>query len=200
MRRDSEPDSRTSWKDKKMDKALIANIIIIILELISFYMCRSHWLELLVFYTQLSNFVTLISSVCFVISRDAEVTITLRYLSTVMLVMTVLVTLAVLVPAGAGFVRMMLSGNGLFHHTLCPLISITSYFLWEQHSSAWMIPVAVTFVYGAVLLYLNYARIIEGPYPFFRVYKQSIKATVIWMTVLIVLAAILSLGVMHIAN
>ena len=183
-----------------MDKALTANIIIIILELIIFYTCRSHRLEVMVFYTQLSNLVTLISSVCFVISRDAAITIILRYLSTVMLVMTVLVTLFVLVPMGAGFIRMMLSGNGLFHHTLCPLISITSYFLWEQHSSYWLIPVVVTLVYGLVILLLNHARIVEGPYPFFRVHEQSAKATVIWMVALTVLIAILSLGVMHFAK
>ena len=183
-----------------MDKALIANIIIIIFELIVFYICRSHRLEVLVFYTQLSNIVTLVSSVCFVISRDAVITIILRYLSTVMLVMTVLITLLVLVPMGAGFVRMMLSGNGLFHHTLCPLISITSYFLWEQHSSYWLIPVAVTLVYGLVILLLNYARILDGPYPFFRVHEQSAKATVIWMVALTVLITILSLGVMYIAK
>ena len=189
-----------SWKNKRMDRALIANIIIIILELIIFFIIRSRMLEVLVFYTQLSNFVTLVSSVCFVISRNAVITVTLRYLSTVMLLMTVLITLFVLVPAGAGFTGMMLSGNGLFHHTLCPLVSITSYFLWEQHSSAWMIPVVVTLVYGLVMLCLNHARIIKGPYLFFRVHEQSVKATVIWMAALTVLIAILSLGVMYIAK
>ena len=97
-------------------------------------------------------------------------------------------------------VKTMLSGNGLFHHTLCPMISITSYFLWEQHSSDWLIPVIVTLVYGLVILYLNHARIIEGPYLFFRVHEQSVKATVIWMAALTALIAILSLGVMHIAK
>ena len=144
-----------SLKDKIMDKALIANIVIIILEVISFYLCRSRGLGMLVFYTQLSNLVTLVSSVCFVISRGAVFTVTMRYLSTVMLTMTVLITLFVLIPMGAGFVRMMLSGSGLYHHTLCPLISIASYLLWEQHSSAWAIPVTVTFVYGMIILYLN---------------------------------------------
>lgn len=187
-------------KDKKMDKALIANILIIILEIISFYICRSRGLRLLVFYTQLSNLVTLISSVCYVINSDAVFTITLRYLSTVMLTMTVLITLFVLVPMGAGFVRMMLSGNGLFHHTLCPLISITSYILWEQHSDAWIIPAVVTFVYGMVILHLNHARIIEGPYPFFRVYEQSVRATVIWMTALTILITLLSFGIIFIAK
>ena len=183
-----------------MDKALIANIVIIILEVISFYLCRSRGPGMLVFYTQLSNLVTLFSSACFIISRGAVFTVTMRYLSTVMLTMTVLITLFVLIPMGAGFVRMMLSGSGLYHHTLCPLISIASYLLWEQHSSAWAIPVIVTFVYGMVILYLNYAEIIEAPYPFFRVHEQSVKATVIWMTALTVLIAALSFGVTCIAK
>ncbi len=183
-----------------MDKAIIANMIIIILELITFYICRSRVHEMLVFYTQLSNIVTLVSSVCFVINRNAGITVILRYLSTVMLTLTVLITLFVLVPTGAGFVRMMLSGNGLFHHTVCPVISVTSYFLWEQHSSVWLIPVAVTLAYGLVILLLNLAKIIEGPYPFFRVYEQSVKATVIWMVALTVFITVLSLGVVYIAK
>jgi len=183
-----------------MDKALIANIIVIILELAGFKASRSRGLMMLIFYTQLSNIVTLISSVCYIISSDAAFTVTMRYLSTVMLVMTVLITLFVLVPSGAGFSRMMLSGNGLFFHTLCPAVSITSYMLWERHSSMWMIPVAVTLVYGIVLLYLNHAGIVEGPYPFFRIHEQSARTTVIWMTVLTVLIAAFSLGVAYIAK
>ncbi len=183
-----------------MDKALIANIIVIILELAGFNVSRSRGLMMLVFYTQLSNIVTLISSVCYLINSGSAFTITMRYLSTVMLVMTVLVTLFVLVPSGAGFTRMMLSGNGLFHHTLCPAVSITSYMLWERHSSMWMIPVAVTLVYGIVLLYLNHAETVDGPYPFFRVHQQSVRTTVIWMTVLLILIAAFSLGVAFIAK
>lgn len=183
-----------------MDKALIANIVIIALELTAFYICRSRGWGILVFYTQLSNFVTLISAVCFLINRDASVTVTLRYLSTVMLTMTVLITLFVLVPMGAGFGRMMLSGMGLFHHTLCPLISITSYMLWERHSAMWGVPVAVTAAYGIAMLFLNYKGMVDGPYPFLRVRYQSVKATVIWMAALTVLITALSLGVTRIAG
>ena len=183
-----------------MDKALIANIIVIVLEMMGFYISRSRGWMMLAFYTQLSNIVTLISSVLFIISRGAAVTVTLRYLSTVMLTMTVLVTLFVLVPMGAGFVRMMLSGNGLFHHTLCPLVSITSYILWEQHSSMWGIPVAVTFIYGVAMLYLNHTGTVDGPYPFLRVHEQSMKATVIWMAVLTVLISLLSYGIVCLAK
>ena len=183
-----------------MDKALIANIIVIILELAGFNISRSRGLMMLVFYTQLSNLVTLVSSVCYLISSDSAFTASMRYLSTVMLTMTVLVTLFVLIPSGAGFARMMLTGNGLFHHTLCPAVSITSYMLWEQHSSAWAVPVIVTFIYGVVMLYLNHAEIVDGPYPFLRIRQQSVKATVIWMTVLIVLVTGLSLGIAYAAK
>ena len=86
-----------------MDKALIANIIVIILELAGFSTSRSRGLMMLVFYTQLSNLVTLVSSVCYLISRGSAFTASMRYLSTVMLTMTVLVTLFVLIPAGVGF-------------------------------------------------------------------------------------------------
>ena len=183
-----------------MKAALIANIILIALEIISFSFGHGRLWKRMVFYTQLSNMVTLISSVSYVISSDSALTVTLRYLSTVMLTMTVLVTLCVLVPAGAGFVRMMLSGNGLFHHTICPAISITSYILWEQHSSMWLLPVLVTFAYGMVMLYLNYAKLIEGPYPFFRIYDQSKKATVIWMAALTVIITLISLAITFVAK
>ena len=183
-----------------MDKVLIANIIIIALEIMGFYFSRSRGLEIFVFYTQLSNMVTLLSSVLFVISRGAAVTIVLRYLSTVMLTMTVLITLFVLVPMGAGFRRMMLSDIGLFHHTLCPAVSITSYFLWEQHSSMWGVPVAVTVVYGVALLYLNYIKKVDGPYPFLKVHEQSVKATVLWMVALTALITALSLGIIRLAG
>ena len=200
MRRGFAPDFRMNLKDRKMDKVLIANIIIVVLEIIGFSVCRSRGFEMLIFYTQLSNLVTLISSVCLIISRGSALTVTLRYLSTVMLTMTVLITLAVLIPMGAGFANMMLSGMGLFHHTLCPLISITSYMLWERHSAMWGVPVAVTFVYGVAMLVLNNKGIVDGPYPFLRVRYQSVKATVIWMAALTMLITALSFGVTCIAK
>ena len=183
-----------------MDKALIANMIVIILELAGFNISRSRGLMMLAFYTQLSNLVTLVSSVCYIINSGAAFTAAMRYLSTVMLIMTVLVTLFVLIPSGAGFRRMMLSGNGLFHHTLCPAVSVTSYILWETHSSMWVIPVIVTLVYGIAMLYLNHKEVVDGPYPFLRVHEQSVKATVIWMVVLILLIAAISLAVAFIAK
>ncbi len=174
-----------------------ANIVIIILEIIGLGISiKSRKAEVFVYYTQLANMVTLLSSAVFLAAKGSPAAAVLRYLSTVMLVMTFLITVAVLVPQMEdGFRKLMLSGNGLYHHTLCPVISVASYVLWEPHAGVWLLPTALTFVYGLVMLYLNYRKKYDGPYPFFRVYDQSAAATVIWMAALTGLIALISLAV-----
>ena len=113
--------------------------------------------------------------------------------------MTFAVTLFILVPFGGGFQKLMLSGNGLYHHTLCPVLSVISYVLWEVHSAAWMIPVAITFVYGIIMLFMNYKGWFDGPYPFFRVKYQSKMATVLWVAALTGMITVITLAVKWIA-
>ena len=174
--------------------AELANLAVIVLEVLGLRISisRRHW-QIFAYYTQLSNLVTLVSSIAFLLLGGSAAP--LRYLSSCMLGMTFLVTLLVLVPMGGGFKRMMLSGNGLYHHTLCPIISIASYIYWEPHAGSWLLPVIVTTVYGLVMLYLNYKRRFDGPYPFFRVHNQSTAASVTWTLVLIAAISAISLGV-----
>ena len=169
--------------------AIIANISIIVLEFIGLSKSISGrgW-KIFAFYTQISNIITLISSIVFLVIGGAPV----RYLSTCMLVMTFLITLCVLVPMGGGFRSLMLSENGLYHHTLCPIISVMSYILLEPHGGSILLPMIVTTVYGLILLLLNGLRLFDGPYPFFRVHNQSKVATVIWTAALICLIGVIS--------
>lgn len=81
-----------------------------------------------------------------------------------MLAMTFLITAFVLVPMGGGLKKLMFSGNGLYHHTLCPVLSVLSYLLWEPHASIWLLPVAVTFLYGIIMLIMNVKEKFDGPY------------------------------------
>lgn len=177
------------------------NIAVIILEIIGLRISISErkW-KIFAYYTQISNIITLVSSVFFVVSQSSVVTITLRYLSSCMLTMTFLITLFVLVPMGGGFRKLMLSGNGLYHHTLCPMLSVTSYIIWEQHSSLWILPTILTFIYGIVMLIMNGKGLFDGPYPFFRVRNQSKLATVIWILVLIGIIAAISIGICNAAR
>ena len=179
---------------------IIVNCAVIILELTGLRISISgrKW-EIFAYYTQISNIITLISSLALVSTGSNEVSLTLRYLSSCMLTMTFLITLFVLVPMGAGFKRMMLSGNGLYHHTLCPVLSVASYIMLEDHSHMWMFPVILTFVYGVVMLAMNAKDKYDGPYPFFRVHDQSKAATVMWVAVLTGIITIISTGISKLA-
>ena len=179
---------------------IIVNCAVIILELTGLRISISgrKW-EIFAYYTQISNIITLISSLALVSTGSNEVSVTLRYLSSCMLTMTFLITLFVLVPMGAGFKRMMLSGNGLYHHTLCPVLSVASYIMLEEHSHLWMLPVILTFVYGVVMLAMNAKDKYDGPYPFFRVHDQSKAATVMWVAVLTGIITIISTGISKLA-
>ncbi len=177
--------------------AIIANIIVIILEILGLSITvKRHGVRLFAYYTQLSNIAALLSSVLFLLTGPRASL--LRLVSSCMLVMTFLVTLFILVPMGAGFKDMLLSGSGLYHHTLCPIISVLSYILWEPHSYAWLVPVAVTFVYGMIMLYLNWKGAFEGPYPFFKVRELELQATVLWMALLTFVIAVISFAVIRI--
>ncbi len=174
--------------------AIAANIIIIVLELIGLYLSakRGGW-KILRFYTQLSNIFALLSSIIFLLAGEKAAW--LRYTAVCLLTMTFLVSLFILVPMGAGFKKMMLTDSGLFHHTLCPILSFISYALWEPHSSVWFISVILTLIYGMIMLYLNWKEKVDGPYPFFRVRHQSVLATVLWYVALTGVIALISLAV-----
>ena len=181
------------------------NIAIIILEILGLRISISERkVKIFAFYTQISNIITLIASAVLLISgadtaSAGSLAATLRYVSSCMLTMTFMITLFVLVPMGGGFRKLMLSGNGLYHHTLCPVLSVGSYVLLEPHATAWIIPTSITFVYGIVMLVMNAKGKFDGPYPFFRVHNQSQAATVIWMMILTGIIAAISIAIAHFA-
>ncbi len=173
--------------------AIILNIVIIVLEVVG--ATRSEMklsLRTFVFYTQISNALTFISSILLLIFGSHPWTILLRYTSCCFMLMTFVIVVFVLVPTYGEVKRLLFSGTGLYFHLLCPLTSITTYLLFEDHIGLWPIPAILTFIYGITMLYLNYVGKVDGPYPFFRVHQQSKTATLLWMTALTCLIAFLS--------
>ena len=178
--------------------ARILCLIILILEIrgLSISFPAGKW-KTLIYYTQLSNLVTAVSAALLIVLGQPYWITILRYLSTCMLVMTFLVTICVLIPMGGNPRMLLWSGNGLYHHVLCPAISTASYILAENHAGGNLIwlPAVVTLVYGLIMLFLNGKRRIDGPYPFFRIYNQSVLATVLWMVVLFAAVIVISAAV-----
>ena len=152
------------------------------------------------FYTQLSNMMTALSAALLLVLGEPYGVTILRYISTCMLVMTFFVTTCVLIPMGGDAKKLLWSGNGIYHHVLCPVISTVSYVFFENHSGMVWLPVALTLAYGLIMLWLNWIRKVDGPYPFFRVHEQSASATVLWMAVLTAAMTAISMGVRLIAR
>lgn len=184
-----------------MTAARILCIIVLLMEArgLSLSVTNRKW-RILVFYTQLSNLAAAVSALLLVILGEPAWVTALRYLSTCMLIMTFLVTTCVLVPMGGDPKKLLWSGSGLYHHLLCPIVSSASYIFAERHSGMIGLPVAVTLIYGLVMLYLNAVGKVDGPYPFFRVHHQSARATVIWMVALMAVMTGISAGVCAIAG
>ena len=72
----------------------------------------------------------------------------------------------------------------LYHHLLNPLAAIFSFVLLERtprlprSTVKWaLLP---TVLYGGIVLWLNIQRVVDGPYPFMKVYDQSVQASVLW--------------------
>ncbi len=173
--------------------AIILNILIIILEMAG--ASRSEMkvtLRTFVFYTQISNAMTFISSILLILFGSRPWTVMLRYTSCCFMLMTFIIVIFVLVPMSREVKKLLFSGTGLYFHLLCPLTSIASYILFESHAHLWILPTVLTFIYGMAMLYLNYIGKVDGPYPFFRVRRQSKTATLLWMTALTCLIAFLS--------
>jgi len=167
-----------------MQAAVIFNLLIILFALIGLYFSyRKYSVQCFFFYTVLSNCIGLIAAVILLLNIEGYEVI--RFMATVMLCFTFLVTAFVLVPLGGDFKELMFGNSGLFHHTLVPILSLVSYLFFEKHHNSPWIPVIFTMFYGLLIYYLNYIRVIEGTYPFFKIHKIGIPKSVMWFFTLL---------------
>ncbi len=177
--------------------AIILNLIIVILEIIAFFKGRKgfHIRQSFLYYTLLSNLITLISSLLLVIFGPKDFVVVLRFLSVCMLIMTFFVTTFILVPVTKNPKGLLFSGSGLFHHLIIPVLSSVSYLVFEKRANIrWVwLPAAVTLAYGLIMLYLNYKKKVDGPYPFFMIERMGAKKVTIWMVCLMLMMSGISL-------
>ena len=111
----------------------------------------------------------------------------LKFISTSCLAMTLLTVVIILAPMyedGNGWYIMLCTSSMLYHHLLNPLAAIFSFVLLERtprlprSTVKWaLLP---TVLYGSIILWLNIQRVVDGPYPFMKVYDQSVQASVLW--------------------
>jgi len=168
--------------------ALMLNFLLIIFEVVGFAITYFTGESLTpALYTEDSNLICLVASLMYVIyycrgkSTNKHVHL-LRFISTLNLIQTFLVTLFLL-SNDYGLYEIMIKNEFIFFHTLCPIISTISYLFFEKYrsykSSIMFKAPIFTIVYGLVMYTLNITKLYDGPYEFMRVYDHSIVASVV---------------------
>ena len=171
---------------------IIINLVIAILEIIGFILVFSELgITSFEYYTEDSNLLLLISSIIFLIyiSKNKELPKwfeSFRFIAVVSTTLTLIIVLTVLSwTTDLGLYHLLFNGSMLYHHTLCPVLAILSFVLLEKYETINTVKgLYFTIIYAVIMIILNVLKIVEGPYPFLRVYEQPILHSIIW-TILI---------------
>ena len=200
---------------RKLYLALAINILIVIMEIIGVFLSiRRHGLKAFQFYTEISNYFSLIVSLFFIIycmlalRNNAPLpqwVILLRFISSTCLTITFLVVIFVLIPMMPDtLIEMLFEDSNLYQHTLCPILSVISLIFFENNTTLTkkfvLYALLPTMVYGVTFLILNICKVIIGPYPFFYVYEIPWYASIIFLSIILLGSILVAFALYRIYN
>ncbi len=188
---------------KKKEVSLVLNMLLIIFECIAFILSIIEYNAInFEYYTEDSNFIALVASVLFIMFLGAnrkvpKVVMLFKYVSNICLTLTFFVVLFILIPMyNYDFSLLLFKGPLFYHHLLCPIISLISFFAYDNIGKITVkdsiIGMGFTLLYGFVLIPLNIFEVVKGPYPFLMVREQALIMTVLWMLILLSLVFLIS--------
>ncbi len=184
--------------------ALWLNIILILSELVGFIWTIKIYHSISIeYYTNDSNLLALFSSVLFVIfyKKEKEFVKDLRFITTACLTITFLVVIFILAPMYDNNYKLLMFTNIFFiFHTLCPILSMISYFFFEKGSKKKHTPLIATAIYGVILIILNIFRVVNGPYPFLQIYDSNIVKSIILMILILAISEGIGIEIYYLKN
>lgn len=179
---------------EKKNISIILNLLIILFEIIGLFLAYDS-MKIMDFsyYTIDSNIFLLITAILYLAYRnkDSKILSLLKYSSTLSVLVTFLVVILVLLPMlDFNFNFLFLQYGGLYLHLLCPLTALISFVFFENHDIDNTLKNNIrslyfTIIYALILISLNILKIVNGPYPFLKVYEQSILASIIWIVAIL---------------
>jgi hypothetical protein len=204
-------------KDKRLLAAVGVNLAIIIMEIIAAVRVFSEsGIAMLKFYTVESNVFALIACAVLLAYQLRELSgrgktplfaKEMKYFAVCCLMLTFLVALCVLTPMSESknkLYDMMVAKAMIFHHTLCPLVSLLSLVLLDRPKEMSrrlpLFALLPTALYAFVTLTLNILRVMEGPYPFLMVYKQPALMSVVWCAAILLGAFAICYGIYRLSK
>ena len=176
---------------KKMD--LYLNILIIILEVIGLVLSVGMLKEkVFLYYTQDSNIFLLVASLLYLINynkKENKLISVMKYGATLSVLVTFLVVIFVLGPTkDLTYKWLLFDGANLYYHILCPIIAFITFIFFDKVHIGGIkdniYAMVFTFVYGIILIILNIAKVVDGPYPFLHLYANPIYISIIWIIIL----------------
>ncbi len=180
-------------KMNKFDLSIVLNASIIILEILALIICLESMGSIdLTYYTVDSNIFLLVSSILYLIFRKntPKIVELLKYSSTLSVMITFLVVIFVLLPMyDFNYQFFLLDGPNLYVHVICPILALVSFVFFERNNLENTLrnnlrAVYFTIVYAVIILILNIQKIVTGPYPFLKVYEQSLIMSVFWIVLI----------------
>lgn len=200
-----------------MKKTLTLNLAVVVLEIIGFALSLGKNGQSFVrFYTEDSNLLAL--AACAVTAVFAVRAISghgaapewvriFKYIALCCTTLTFVVVVLILGPMTGsvrGYLFFLFGSSMLYHHFLCPVLMFVSFVFFEKgpalqkkHIGAALVPTAI---YAAVILTLNIAGSITGPYPFLRVYDQPLWMSCMWVAVIFGAACLIAACVRVVYN
>lgn len=190
----------------KRDKCiLLLHTVLVVLELFAaVHMISNEGLSVLRYYTVDSNMLQLLVSAgylaCFIGKKEVPAALTVMHLvASVCLTVTFLIAAFVLMPQST-FAYYFLDDVAPINHFIGPLLSVTTLMLSDKKipRPAVIAPAAATVIYGIILLILNAARVVTGPYFFLEIYSTPIATIIMWFAIIIILCVALTAAYMYI--
>lgn len=177
--------------------SLALNLIVVVLDTIGIVQGLGRpGQSMFLFYTEDSNILSLAACACFSVCtililsgrlsempRWAQI---LKYMAACCLTLTFLVVVCVLAPMNGadGYQHMLIEGQFLYFHLLCPILVFISFVFFEKKPrldrKAVRYAVIPTLVYAAIVIVLNITGTITGPYPFLMVREQPVWQSILW--------------------
>ncbi len=182
----------------KKKLSITLNILIIIFEIVGFMIAYNETNRICIeYYTEDSNLLALISASLYIVfvmrnKKIPKLLSELKYVSGICLTITFFVVLFILAPIyNYNYYYFLLHGSMLFHHFLCPILFVLTLVCFDKIKvekndiKKGIIP---TVIYGVIMIILNLLKLIDGPYPFLRVYSQPIYVSFFWLVLIFGLA------------
>lgn len=189
---------------------MILDVVFILLEIEAIIEDYSYHYNVFIYYTQDSNYLALAGCILYAVfaalalrngSAVPYAVRVFKYVGLCCLLVTFVVVFTVLIPfdfsiGQNGFKSLLWPAGAFFHHLVCPVLLFVSFVIFDNGpklpKQVILFALIPTLIYAAVFIILNIARIIEGPYPFLMVYRQSVFASIMWVIAILGIAALLA--------